>query len=102
MKKAYRKSRWIKANLRKSRGAFPLFNSPRTVPHWTTRLSKSPKKVTSQEKPRVHIGVIGHINHNKRTLTEAIKMTMSKGLTPDEQKTLYLAEAIKITRSKGE
>ena len=43
------------------------------------RASNLTKKDESIEKPRVHIGTIGHIDHSKRTLTEAIKITMSKG-----------------------
>ena len=30
------------------------------------------------EKPQVHIGVIGTVDHNKRTLTEAIRITLEE------------------------
>ena len=37
VRKAYRKARWIRSNLRKSRGMFPLFKNPRLLKHWKKR-----------------------------------------------------------------
>jgi len=56
------------------------------------------KKKQARGKPRIHIGTIGHINHEKKTLWSAIQMTLAEKaenssnetqeLTKQEQKIL--------------
>ena len=56
------------------------------------------KKKQARGKPRIHIGTIGHINHEKKTLWSAIQMTLAEKaenssnenqeLTQQEQKNL--------------
>ena len=58
----------------------------------------SDKKKQSNNKPRIHIGTIGHINHKEKTLWAAIQMSMAEKaenssnenqeLTKQEQKNL--------------
>ncbi len=43
------------------------------------------KNLSDTKKPKVHIGIIGHVDHGKHTLTEAIKMVAMQTARPEAE-----------------
>lgn len=49
-----------------------------------------------KEKPHVNIGTIGHVNHNKHTLTEAIKIVLENNNKIEKEEYSYNLDIITI------